>query len=99
MTCSMPLDGEHEKFVGLETSEGLVCVHDLSDGKLKTPAEIFEGGVQWYLGAVSSADRGLAERLTRKNMNTLPYWKTHHDICLEGDQSSEEEYNSAMARL
>ena len=99
ITCGMPLEGNHAGDVGLETADGPVCKFDVKDGVVKSAKEIFEGGVEWFAGAVAGGDRALAARLTRKNMNNLPYWKAHHDAVLEGDQATDAEYGAAMAKL
>ena len=99
ITCSMPFEGNHANDIGLETSEGPICVHDVEEGKMKGPTEIFEGGVQWYMGAVTNGVRDLAERLCRKNMNSLPYWQQHPDPVLEGPQATEVEHAAAMANI
>jgi len=96
MTCGMPLEGAHEKDIGLETPEGFVCVHDVKDGNIKSGEDIFEGGVQFFLSSVASGDRNLAERLTRKNMKRLEYWKTHPFSMLEGTEATDEEFAAAM---
>jgi len=94
----MPLEGEHAGEIGLETSEGLVCKFDVKDGVMKSPQEIFEGGVGFFMQAVS-ADKDLAERVTRKNMKSLPYWQTHPFAELEGPVASDEEFADAMNKL
>ena len=95
----MPLVGAHEKDLGMETSEGAVCIHDMKDGKIKSAAEIYEGGVKWFQDAVADGDRALAERLTRKNMNSLAYWKAHPDPVLKGEEATDAEFGAAMAKL
>ena len=99
ITCGMPLVAAHEKDLGMETSEGAVCIHDMKDGKIKSAADIYEGGVSWFADAVTGGDRALAQRLTRRNMNQLAYWKAHPDPILKGDQATEEEFGAAMAKL
>ena len=99
ITCGMPLEGNHAGDVGMETADGLVCIHDIKEGVIKAPEEIFEGGVQFFLMAVTSGDRDLAERLTRKNMNALPYWQVRPFDLLNGPQASDEEFGAAMMKL
>lgn len=98
MTCGMPLEGAHEKDLGMETSEGFVCVYDVKDGKIKDAADIFEGGVQFFL-SVSNGDRALAERITRKNMKSLEHWKKHPFASLEGAEATDQEFADAMMKL
>lgn len=94
----MPLEGEHAGDVGLETVDGLVCKFDSVDGAMKPAEEIFEGGVQFFMGS-TDGDRTLAERVTRKNMKSLPYWKTHPFDLLAGDEATDEEFGMVMAKL
>ena len=93
----MPLEKAED--IGLETAEGPVCIHDVEGGKIKDPEDIFEGGVQWYMHAVADCTRELAQRLTSKNMNSLPYWQKHPATCLGATQATEDEYQAAMAQL
>lgn len=95
----MPLEGAHEKDFGMDTAEGPVCIHDSLDGKIKSGKEIFEGGVQFFLGSVAGGDRGLAERLVRKNMKSLAYWQKNPFIELRGDEATGEEFAAAMSKL
>ncbi len=99
MTCGMPFTGNHEKDVGLETAEGTVCVYDVKDGVMKSPEDIFEGGVEFFLHAAAEGDRALAERLTRKNMNSLSYWQAYPFDLLNGDAATEEEFGAAMQKV
>lgn len=95
----MPLEGEHAGDIGMETAEGLVCKFDSENGEIKPANEIFEGGVQFFMGATTDGDRALAERLTRKNMKALPHWQTHPFAELEGDEATDAEFAAAMAKL
>lgn len=95
----MPLEGEHEKDIGLETPEGSVCQFDLENGEVKNPAAIFEGGVRFFTEFCASGDRELGEKLTRKNMKALPYWQTRSFAELDGPEATEEEFMSAMNKL
>lgn len=98
ITCSMPLEGVHASNVGLELPEGPVCKFDSENGQIKSYEAIFEGGVHFF-GQYTDGDRALAERLTRTNMNSLPYWQNHHFPELDGEQATPEEFQSAMARM
>ncbi len=95
----MPLEGAHAEDIGLETADGLVCKFDSADGKIKSGEDIFEGGVQFFLNAVANGDRDLAERLTRKNMNHLPYWQVHPFEALNGVEATDQEFSDAMSKL
>lgn len=95
----MPLYGEHASDIGLELPEGLVCKFDSEDGAMKSPVDIFEGGVAFFLESVAEGDYDLASRLTRKNMKALPYWQAHHFAELDGELATDEEFSAAMAKL
>jgi len=99
ITCGMPLEGEYAKDFAFDTADGPICIHDSADGKIRSGQEILEGGVQFFLSAAAKADRGLAERLTRKNMRSLPYWQKHPFPELGGEAASDEEFREAMAKL
>lgn len=99
ITCGMPFEGDHANDIGLETADGPVCKFDSEDGKIKDSKDIFEGGIQFFMSEVAENDRDLAERLTRKNMNALPYWQAHPFAELEGAQATDEEFGAAMAKL
>jgi hypothetical protein len=99
ITCGMPLEGEHEKDFGMDLPEGPVCQFDIKDGKLKSPEEIFEGGVTFFAGACADGDRGLGARLTVKNMKQLAYWQTRPFDLLNGPEATDEEYAAAVAKL
>jgi hypothetical protein len=94
----MPLNDPKE--IGVEITDGLVCKYcAAADGKVKSCEEVFEGGVQFFMGAVADADRNLAEKLVRKNMNRLPYWQKNRGVCLDGAEASDQEFNDAMSKL
>ena len=99
ITCGMPLEGAHAGDIGMETPEGLVCKFDSENGKIKSGEEIFEGGVNFFAGAVCNGDRECAARLTRKNMQALPYWQMRTFANLDGLIATDEEFASAVAKL
>jgi hypothetical protein len=72
------------------------CTDD--NGKIKPCEEIFEGGVQFFIGATGSP-RKEAEKLVRKNMLSLPYWKGNKSECLKGEVASDEEFQAALGKL
>ena len=98
VTCGMPFEGNHEGDIGMTIAEGPVCVHDCENGKLKSPEGIFDGGVAFF-AMYTNGDKALAERLCRKNMNYLPYWTAHHFAELDGEQVTNEEYHTILAKL
>ena len=99
ITCGMPFEGNHANDIGLETPEGPVCKFDSENGKVKSGAEVFKGGVEFFAEAAADGDRALAERLTRKNMKGLPYWQARPFAELEGPEATDEEFSAAMAKL
>lgn len=99
ISCGMPLEGEHADQLGIQTADGSVCINDCMNGDMKEPEEIFEGGVQFFLSVTGGEDRALAERLTRKNMNSLDYWKSHPAEILNGPTATDEEFHAVMSKL
>ncbi len=95
----MPLEGNHAGDVGMETAEGLVCKYDSENGQIKSGQEIFQGGVMYFKDAVADGDQALAERLTRTNMKSLPYWQKRPFAELDGPTATDEEFAAAMAKL
>lgn len=94
----MPFTGDHANDIGLELPEGPVCKFDSENGQVKNADTIFAGGVEWFSTLVNG-DRKLAERLTRKNMRMLPYWKAHPFPMLDGEEATEQEFADAMAKM
>jgi len=92
--CGMPLT-KKEDFAGGDESANfcLYCVDD--NGKVKDCKKIFNGGVQFFISQIGGS-RELAEKLTRKNMLRLPYWKDKDCDALKGDVASDEEFANAM---
>ncbi len=48
---------------------------------------------------MGNGDRDLAERITRKNMKSLEYWKCHPAEILNGPEATDEEFQEVMASL
>ena len=95
--CSMPL--ESSELIGLETGTDAFCIHCVDDNKaVRSCADIFNGGIQFFMQHVG-LDQALAERVTRKNMNMLPYWQDKRDTCLDGEVASEAEFAAVLAKL
>jgi len=85
-TCGMPLEKKEDFALGDENSKFCAyCVNP--DGSLKSGAEIFNGGVQFFLGALGG-EKSFAEKITRKNMSQLPYWQEHALESLKGDMTT-----------
>ncbi len=98
MACSMPLENAED--IGLDNESGTFCKYCVNtDGSVKTCEEIFHGGADFFLSAVPGSDKALAERLTRKNMKSLPYWQNKEHECLNGEEASEEEFNEVMSKM
>ena len=98
IACGMPLEGEHAKDFGMDLPEGPVCRFDIKDGALKDPADIYEGGVMFFL-TVANNDKSLAERLTRRNMKSLPHWQAHPFSLLDGAEATDAEWAEAMGKF
>ena len=99
ITCGMPFTGDHLNDIGLELPEGSLCKFDVANGRMKSGEEIFDGGVDFFVDEVAEGDIALATRITRKNMNSLPYWQTHPFAKLAGAEATDEEFQHAMAKL
>lgn len=96
--CGMPL--ENEEILGGEIDEGILCKFCINeDGRMKSAQEIFDGGSQFFMNAIEGTTRELAEKITRKNMNSLEYWQDKDEKCLKGDEATEEEFNSILEKL
>lgn len=97
IACGMPLKNKED--IGLEIDKGSLCKHCINDdGSAKNCKEIFEGGVQFFMNS-TGADKNLAERLTRKNMNDQSYWHGKNNECLNGDEATDEEFQTALDKL
>ena len=97
LACGMPLTKKEDFALGNENSE--FCLHCANaDGSVKTCEEIFEGGVEFFLGAIGG-ERTMAEKLVRKNMNQLPYWQNKNCEILKGEEATDEEFQDAMGKL
>jgi hypothetical protein len=95
----MPFEGNHANDIGLEINEGPVCKFDSANGQIKPAEDIFKGGIEFFADAATNGDRELAERLTRRNMKSLRYWQDHPFSLLGGPEATDEEFESAMAKL
>ncbi|HWQ60442.1 MAG: AraC family transcriptional regulator [Candidatus Moranbacteria bacterium] len=95
--CGMPLEKKEDFAGGNEEMD--YCLHCADEsGSVHSCEEIFEGGVQFFMGA-TGADRALAERVTRKNMKGLPYWQGKTCTILEGEEATDAEFAEALAKL
>jgi hypothetical protein len=93
----MPMANKED--FGCGDEKALTCVHCTNvDGTVKSCEEIFEGGVQFFMG-VTSVSRFDAEKFTRKNMRSLSYWKNKKCSCLDGEVATDKEFGEAMERL
>lgn len=95
--CGMPLMNKDE-FAGGDINSNfcLYCVNE--DGSVKSCEEIFEGGVQFFTSQIG-LDKKLAEKITRKNMVTLPQWKGKNYKILEGDMATDAEFAQVLKSL
>lgn len=88
--CSMPL--EKEEFIALHNTDGDFCIYCVDDQKqVKSCEDIFKGGVQYFINE-ENFSKEYAEKVVRKNMTLLPYWKNNPSACLKGEMLSDEEF-------
>lgn len=97
IACGMPLNNKEDFSLGDETSEFCHFCTDES-GQPKTCSEIFEGGVLFFMESCG-ATREFAEKVVRKNMRGLPYWKDKDEALLIGEVVSDEEFEELLKKL
>ena len=95
--CGMPMSKKEDFALGNENSQFcLYCVNP--DGSVKSVEEIFEGGVQFFMGKFGG-DRKQAEKATRKNMNMQSYWQGKDCAILKGETATDEEFTEVMKKM
>jgi hypothetical protein len=95
--CGMPLLKKEDFANGDENA--LFCLYCVNpDGNVKSCKEIFEGGVQYFMSQIGD-NRELAEKITRKNMNALPYWRDKQCEVLKGEMATDEEFAEILNKL
>jgi len=98
ISCGMHLQNEED--IAAKHEKGFLCKFCVNEeGNPKSCQEVFEGGVHFFMNSVSDIDRDLAERITRKNMKSLPLWQGVDEDCLKGETATEEEFKSALDKL
>jgi len=98
ISCGMPLENKED--IAVKTNDGPACKFCVdSENKIKSCEEIFEGGVKFFSSSVPGVNKELAERVTRKNMNRLPYWKGNGNECLKGEEATDNEFYETLAKL
>lgn len=98
IACGMPLENEQD--VGIETKDGLACIHCIDENKnIKNCTEIFAGGVQFFIDSVAGTDKNFAEKIVRKNMKSLPYWQNKNEEILTGEEATDEEFQEFLLKL
>jgi hypothetical protein len=96
-SCGMPLMKKEDFAKGDENLNFcLYCVDE--NGEVKSCEEIFEGGVVYFMSQFKG-DRKMAEKITRKNMSRLPYWKEKNCPILQGEMASDEEFAEVMKKI
>jgi hypothetical protein len=95
--CGMPLT-KAEDFCRGDESSNFCCYCTNEDGSVKSCEEVFAGGAAYFM-SVTDVDQETAEKITRKNMNGLPYWQNEDHSCLRGAMASDEEFAAFMQRL
>jgi hypothetical protein len=95
--CGMPMEKPEDH--ALSDSSSKFCLYCVNpDGSVKSAAEIFQGGVQFFLAHVGG-NRALAEKITRKNMNQQSYWQGKNEPILQGEEATDEEFAAALKKL
>jgi len=95
--CGMPLT-KKEDFAGGDENANFCCYCVNEDGSVKSCDEIFEGGVQFFISQIGG-DREMAEKITRKNMNGLPYWQDKDCEILKGEMATDEEFAEVLGKM
>lgn len=93
----MPMSKKEDFALGDENSKFCLYCTNL-DGSVKSCEEIFEGGVQFFMGKLDG-NREMAEKATRKNMNMQSYWKDKDCAVLKGETMSDEEFSELVKKL
>lgn len=97
IACGMPLVNKEDFWNEDETSNS--CVHCTNeDWTIKSWEEIFQWWVDFFVWA-TWASQELAQKLVRKNMNQLDYWKWKNEPCLFGEEATDLEFAQAMEKL
>ncbi len=95
--CGMPMSKKEDFAGGDENS--MFCLYCADEnGKVKSCQEIFEGGVQFFMGKLGG-DKEMAEKVTRKNMNQQSYWQGKDCEILKGEMATDEEFAEALKKL
>jgi hypothetical protein len=95
--CGMPMT-KKEDFAGADENSKFCLYCANADGSVKTCEDIFEGGVQFFMSQIGG-DRKMAEKVTRKNMNSLAYWQGKDCAILKGEIATDDEFAEAMKKL
>lgn len=95
--CGMPLI-KPEDFAKGDVNSNFCRYCIDKEGNVKSCEQIFEGGVKFFMQHLGS-DRVLAEKVVRKNMSQLPYWKDKNCELLKGEMVSDEEYEKLKKQV
>lgn len=95
----MPMS-KPEDFAEKNVNNEICCFCSNEDGSIKTCEEIFNSGVNYFMGIQNKYDKTFVEKIVRYNMNNnCPYWKGKNESILVGDMASEEEFIEIMNSL
>ena len=98
LACGMPLTKPEE--IGGHHPQGDICTYCVDEqGQLKSGAEIFQGGVQFFLHSLPTVSPDLAERVVRRNMQSLDYWQQNPIPELDGPVATDEEFLTIIESL
>jgi len=97
LACGMPID-DAELCAG-RNPEAEFCVFCVDDkNEVKSCEEVFNGGVEFFMEA-TNVEKDFAEKIVRKNMNSLPYWDDKKTDLLDGPEATEEEFEEILGLL
>ena len=89
-SCGMPLDSGD--LLKLKKDGHCFCIYCVDENnEVKSCEEIFEDGVKFFMESIPNITRDIAEKVTRKNMTSLVYWKEDSSSCLSGDVVTDED--------
>jgi len=97
LACSMPIE-DRELCAGgdIDAEFCLYCVNE--NGEVKSCDEVFQGGVDFFIQS-ANVDREFAEKIVRKNMNSLPYWQENKSDVLNGKEATDKEFGEILEKI
>jgi len=97
LACSMPIEDAELCTGGNPDAEFCIfCVDD--NNEVKSCEEVFKGGIEFFMEA-TDIEKEFAERIVRKNMNSLAYWDDKKTDVLDGPEATDEEFEEILNLL